>query len=295
MEKRLKRLLGDGPYPFSFEDNSESPIEAYTGNGMAVLSQKHAADMPCGTHTHSSYEFVIPIINMNNTVVENKAFIFEYQKIFPLNSGQSHGFSKPTANCQLFALQIDKDFINDISLQLCNTGNVCFTNESTKIGSELNSLLNMYMLEARNRQTGTDFILNNITNLVVISLLRTLKSNLPSPITEKNYTERDNINKAINFIRDNYNKSFSLDEVANTANLSPYHFIRIFKASTGKTPYDYLLDIKVEKAKELLKVNKYTITEICFRCGFNNLEHFSSVFKRKVGILPSQYRKLSSN
>ncbi len=295
MEKRLKRLLGDGPYPFSLEDNSESPIEAYTGTGMAVLSQKRAADMPCGTHTHSSYEFVIPIINMNNTVVENKPFKFNNQELFPINSGQSHGFSRSTANCRLFTLQIDKDFINDISLQLCNTGNVFFKNEGIKISSELNSLVSMYMLEARNRQTGSDFILNNITNLVVINLLRTLKSNLPSPITEKSYTDRDNINKAINFMRDNYNKSFSLEEVANTANLSPFHFIRVFKASTGKTPYDYLLDIKIEKSKELLKINKHTITEICFRCGFNNLEHFSSVFKRKVGILPSHYRKLTSN
>jgi AraC-like DNA-binding protein len=93
-------------------------------------------------------------------------------------------------------------------------------------------------------------------------------------------------------LREEYSNSFSLEDVARIANLSPYHFIRTFKSMTGKTPYDYLLDVKIENSKNLLKLKNYTITDICFHCGFNNLEHFSSVFKRKVGIIPSQYRKL---
>ncbi len=293
MDQRVKKLLGEGPYPFPTEDlNSDGPIEIYSGRGMIILSQKYCLDMPKGTHHHSSYEFLLPLSEMSFTSIENRHVTFDKGKLFPINSEQVHGFYKPTENCHLFAFQIDCDTLNSISLQLCNKGNVTFVNESASLGSEVSSLLKMFMTEARYMQSGIDLILNNITNLIVLNLLRELKNNLPTHISEKNYCERDNINKAINYLRDQYNKNFSLEDIASIANLSPFHFIRIFKSTTGKTPYNYLLDIKIEKAKELLVLKKHTITEICFLCGFNNLEHFSSVFKRKVGLLPSQYRKL---
>ncbi len=74
--------------------------------------------------------------------------------------------------------------------------------------------------------------------------------------------------------------------------MSPYHFIRIFKNETGKTPYEYLVDIKIEKACSLLRRSNLSVTEICFLCGFNSSSHFSTVFKQKIGVSPSMYRQL---
>lgn len=90
---------------------------------------------------------------------------------------------------------------------------------------------------------------------------------------------------------ENYTKEYSLEEVAQLANLSPYYFIKVFKTQTGKTPYDFLVDIKINKACTLLKTSSNTITEICEYCGFSNSSHFTNVFKRKMGVSPSEYRK----
>ena len=295
MDQRVKKLLGEGPYPFSTDDfNNDGPIEAFTGRGMIILSQKYSFDMPKGTHHHSSYEFLIPLSDTSYTSLENRHVAFDTGKLFPINSEQSHGFYKPMENCHIFAFQIDKDAINEVSIQLYKKNKIEFKNESINMGSELNGLLQMFMNETRSPQPGTDFALSNITNLIIFNVLRDFSSNAPKLFTEKNYCERDNINRAINFLREEFSRNFSLEDVANIANLSPYHFIRIFKSITGKTPYNYLLDIKIEKSIELLALKNHTITEICFLCGFNNLEHFSSVFKRKVGILPSQYRKIKT-
>jgi len=293
MDGRIKRLLGDGPYPFPIgEIGGDDNIDAFVGQGMLVLSSKDSMYMPKGSHSHASYEFLIPLSDMPYTGVETRIINFEKNKVFPLNSEQSHGPMKEILECKLLAFQIDKDTFNDISYSLCKKNNVTFENKSFKIETDIYGLLKMFMEETRNLQAGTDFILQNIINLIAINLLRQLKSNIPKLITEFNYCERENINRAISYLREEYNNTFSLEDVASIANLSPYHFIRIFKSMTGKTPYDYLLDVKIEKSKNLLKLKSYTITDICFRCGFNNLEHFSSVFKRKVGILPSQFRKL---
>ena len=79
--------------------------------------------------------------------------------------------------------------------------------------------------------------------------------------------------------------------MSHIANLSPYHFIRVFKAETGKTPYEFLLEIKVEKAIELIKARKYTITEIAMMCGFTSSSHFSNVFRKIKGISPTDFIK----
>ena len=127
--------------------------------------------------------------------------------------------------------------------------------------------------------------------MLSVNLLRQMRHNLIAPTKERNYYEKDNIKRAIDFLNECYNQNFSLEEIALIANTSPYHFIRVFKKATGKTPHEYLVSIKIKKAMEMLKQPSHTITEVCFACGFNNSCHFSTVFKRMVGVSPSEYRK----
>ena len=293
MDERTKKLLGDGPYPFQIDEFVGEPkVDAFICQTMIILASKGNISMPKGSHTHESYEFLIPLSDMPNTAVEKRLTNFEKNKLFPLNSEQSHGPIKEIEGCKLLGFQIDKDTFNDISQSLCKKTNVTFENKSFMIGNEIYGLLDMFMKETRNIQTGSDFIQQNIVNILAADILRQINSNIPKLVLEKNYCERENINRAISYLREEYNNDFSLEDVARIANLSQFHFIRTFKSITGKTPYDYLLDVKIEKSKEFLKLKKYSITDICFMCGFNNLGHFSSVFKKRVGLLPSQYRKL---
>lgn len=293
MDERMKRLLGEGPYPFSEDDiESRSSVESFMGQGMIILTAKKGLDMPVGNHTHLSYEFLIPYSDMPNTSVGKKFTYFEKNRLFAINSEQPHGPTKEIMNCRLLGFQIDKELLNEVAQAFCGTRDVVFENENTSVGNEIPVLIRMFMEETENSQSGCEFIQQNIINLITTNLLRQVKSNIPKLISEKIYCESENINRAISYLREEYSNDFCLKDVANIANLSQYHFIRTFKSVTGKTPYDYLLDVKIEKSKDLLKLKKYSITDICFMCGFNNLGHFSSVFKRKVGILPSQYRKL---
>ena len=114
---------------------------------------------------------------------------------------------------------------------------------------------------------------------------------LTKAMSKCNHLEKNGIDKVATFIAENYDGEFSMEELAGLVHLSPYHFIRVFKSYTGKTPYQFFLDERIKKAKELLRYNKYSITEVCFLCNFKNTIHFASVFKRKVGMLPSAYRK----
>ncbi|NLK38070.1 MAG: helix-turn-helix transcriptional regulator [Epulopiscium sp.] len=88
-----------------------------------------------------------------------------------------------------------------------------------------------------------------------------------------------------------YSANISINDICNLIYLSPCHFKRVFKDCTGQTPYQYLMKIRLEKAKEILKEKESSMEEVARLCGFVNTGHFATVFKRNIGMSPSEYRK----
>lgn len=93
------------------------------------------------------------------------------------------------------------------------------------------------------------------------------------------------------YIRNNLSLDLSLCELAACAALSPYHFARLFKQSTGMAPYRYVIYQRVEYAKELLKQRELSITEVALVCGFAHQGHLSRHFKRLTGLTPKSFRE----
>lgn len=90
------------------------------------------------------------------------------------------------------------------------------------------------------------------------------------------------------FIDNNFAEKIDLDNIADEAYFSKYHFIRLFKTIYGKTPHKYLTSVRIEKALQLLRADK-PVSEVCFLVGFDSLTSFSGLFKRTVGLSPSNY------
>jgi len=90
------------------------------------------------------------------------------------------------------------------------------------------------------------------------------------------------------FIDTNYADRIDLDNIADEAYFSKFHFVRLFKKIYGKTPHQYLTVVRIEKAMQLLRTD-IPVTEVCFSVGFDSLSSFSGLFKRIVGLAPSAY------
>jgi two-component system response regulator YesN len=103
--------------------------------------------------------------------------------------------------------------------------------------------------------------------------------------------DRKIIEKVIRFIWDNYDKDINLNVVADHFSKSNSYLSVLFKKETGRNFVDYLTMIKIEKAKELLADNKLKIQDIAIKVGYPNAKHFCMVFKKSVGISPTQYRE----
>lgn len=96
------------------------------------------------------------------------------------------------------------------------------------------------------------------------------------------------------FIDGNYANNIDLDNIADEAYFSKFHFIRQFKKIYGKTPHQYLTIVRIEKAMQLLRTD-IPVSDVCYSVGFESLSAFSGLFKRSVGLTPSQYQLQQQN
>lgn len=98
------------------------------------------------------------------------------------------------------------------------------------------------------------------------------------------------IKKAVNYINCNPDRRITLNELASVSQMSIYHFSRSFKACLGKTPYQYIMEGKIERAKAILTTTKKEIIQVGLDVGYDNQSHFTKNFKKIVGKTPKVYR-----
>lgn len=103
--------------------------------------------------------------------------------------------------------------------------------------------------------------------------------------------DTDHIDTAVNIIDYNFNTDITVEKIANSLHLTPSHLTRSFRAKTGLSPKQYILNKRIEYAKELLTSSNATIFEIANSVGFSDQLYFSRIFKIKENISPSEYRK----
>lgn len=96
----------------------------------------------------------------------------------------------------------------------------------------------------------------------------------------------------IDYIRDNFNRNITLEELADMNYISTAHMSRKFKKDTGMTISDYIRKVRIDNAKKMLLETNDSISEISVKCGFNDSNYFSSVFKKQEKISPLKFKKL---
>jgi AraC family transcriptional regulator len=96
--------------------------------------------------------------------------------------------------------------------------------------------------------------------------------------------------RVLDYIHANLSEEISLEALALLTGLSAYHFLRLFKQSTGETPLQYIIRCRMEKAKELLAQTDLSVLEISLEVGYESQHHFISLFKRFTGVTPKYYR-----
>lgn len=206
----------------------------------------------------------------------------------PYGQAVAAHWEKPIDN---MAIWLAPDFIKTVAVE--NRFSADF--EFKEIYRKKDSLIRQIgfaLLEESNAETPAG-------KLFTDSLIQTLTLHLL-----KNYTNaaavRENLSGGLSgyklrrvqeFINANLEEDLSLAELAEVADLSQFHFARAFRKSTGMTPQQYLMQQRIERAKQLLSKDDLPIVEVSLRTGFKNQSHFTTLFRKFTKLTPKLWRE----
>lgn len=157
--------------------------------------------------------------------------------------------------------------------------------------NEIITLLNRILREQQNKEIESEFLSNLLVLELFVLLSRALKTEWENSIRDKSTKLRELISISVNYIKNNFERDISLEDIARYVFLSPGYFIRAFREETGTSPINYLLKIRVERAMELLADTDDRIIDIALAVGFSSQQRFTEMFKKHTGMTPTQYRK----
>ncbi len=109
-------------------------------------------------------------------------------------------------------------------------------------------------------------------------------------IQKKTYSSSNIVSQALEYIKNNFKRNISLEEMSQVLNISPYYFSKIFKKSVGINFKEYLIKLKIEYAQKLLTQTDMPIKEIAYEIGFDDPNYFIKAFKKYTGFTPASVR-----
>ncbi|MGL5079022.1 MAG: helix-turn-helix domain-containing protein [Waterburya sp.] len=189
-------------------------------------------------------------------------------------------------------IRIASEFIESVAREVLemNPEQVEFIPEFRTRDSQIEAMGMMLLTELQQENLGGRLYIDSLTNILAVHLLRQYSALQPRfSIYEGGLPERQLI-IVLDYINEYLDQDIRLTDLAQLLGMSQFHFSYLFKRSLGKPPYQYLLQQRIERAKQLLKQTDQSIIDIAFLCGFNSHSHLSKQFRQLTGVTPRVYR-----
>ena len=156
---------------------------------------------------------------------------------------------------------------------------------------QIEAIAQFFYQEMQQDSIGMRLYTESLANLLAIHLLRQYCAFKPALKQYQDGLPQHSLQRVFNYIHDHLEQDISLSQLSNIGGVSKYYFIKLFKQSTGRTPHQYLIQQRLEQAKQLLKHSNLSITEIALQCGFTSQSHLTKTFRDAIGTTPKAYRQ----
>lgn len=267
--------------------------KTYLGTNLAIFEpERYIVNQEM---CFADYHFILFYSTPPPAILDKKHRQFKKGRLISLEPGASLNVLPPANHefpARYLDIAINKEFFHQIAFDLNKNNEIKFKRIEAAFSRHLIEVIMNFKNEIISFGNSYPLMIESISTQVVIQLLRDINE-ANTIFQEKHLRDQHNINIAIDYMQNYYSAPISIEDICQIANLSPHYFIRLFKQHTGQTPYQYLMTIRIQRAKEMLKKGKCSILEVSTLCGFVNSGHFSTLFKRYVGVSPTEYKKQS--
>lgn len=238
-------------------------------------------------HWHETYVIQVVEHGVNEIILEGKTWIACKNSIvlinpFEVHDGRSRGKAPMTYRC----IYPTPDHLQDVLSQMENPkGQTPFFPQSVIQDENLASLI----LHVHGQsQFGSDSI--ELQSLVLQMLSELILKHSHHRVTLRaRPVEKTSVRSAREYIQDHFMENITLNQLAKISGLSAFHFLRTFQKTYSLSPHEFLKNVRIERARELLK-RGHPITEVAAQTGFYDQSHLNRNFKKILGLTPGQYR-----
>lgn len=162
-----------------------------------------------------------------------------------------------------------------------------FTNEAA-----IHQLIGRLVYVFTENNAAKDVFADLILQELIIRIMQTQARNmLTKEVMNHSGSHLQRLTYVTKFAFDNLHRNITIKELADKACMSEPNFFKVFKTQYGVSPIEYINQLRIKLAINLLQTTQYSISDICFACGFNNLNYFFKVFKKIVGTTPSNFKR----
>lgn len=243
--------------------------------GITALSAS-ITDFKYKRHAHQEYAIGVTLRGIQHFHLDGSLQLSYQNGVMLFNPEQTHdGMAHDETGLDYVMLYIDPQLFLDV------TGKKDIARFSTPI-------VYNHALEQKILNLSNAIFSEKDESLCSELLLSLMDSLFQSNISTSNRSHNDLIRKAKDMLHTNLENVLKLDEISKELNLSKFQFIRLFKAQTGITPYQYFLNCKVEYAKQLIEKNRDVYSAVA-ECGFVDLTHLNKHFKSVYGTTAYEY------
>lgn len=267
--------------------NNMKDDEKYLGNCIAIFKPKKYVT----GKLIESEDFHLFILSSPppDIYINGKQQKIERRRIFTINPGDSVYCDNAMKTKPFTSILIKPYIIDKIANEMGVTKDIKFLKLQNPFARDIMCTIDILCREIELQDSCT-LMLNCLETQIIILLLRQFKTNIKSePVLLSDSATYINLSKE--YMQAFYSANITIEDICGEIHVSPFHFIRTFKQKTGLSPHQYLLNVRIQKAKEFLQTGEYTVGEVADLCGFFNLPHFSNTFKTISGQSPSSYKK----
>lgn len=282
-----------------FHGSKEFPVSLYTIPGSLTNNQI----LPC--HWHEDFEILYVYEGTGHFRIDNTSVTLNKGQAYIVNSRELHsGYTMEGQTCSYYALVFDLKLLQSTMEDFCTQEYIkplllkekkleCLLTGETPQGQQclhvLDSILSAYSIGAPYYQL---YIKGQLYTLLFMLYTNAAVVDCSLSTSARPGVNLDAVKDALNYIDIHFSEKISIDAIAGAANLSKFHFIRVFKAATAMNPTDYINMIRINEAEKYFQTTSLSITDVAGCCGFNNLSYFIKTFKNYKKITPSRYKKI---
>jgi len=243
------------------------------------------------THWHNAIEVIMPLVNSFEAICDGKEFLLEERDVLIIPAGTLHQLHAQPGR-RLIMLFDNRSIADNPSLSALQPVINAPLHISLKNDKELCEQLGSMLKDIYTLYSGWKDMAEVYIYLKLLTMLVRIKEYRfgSSGEDEENYAEK--FGSVLRYIEQNYMYNITLEELANMAGYSKYHFSRLFKKYCHTSFVSFLNRRKIKAAELLLVNDDVSVTEAAMQVGFSSLTTFNRVFRDIKGCTPTEFRKL---